>query len=157
GCSHNPRGGLSRRASVIDSTRHETSRVVLVDAGNFTGPLEATGPPRGLFLVEMAKKLGYDAITIGDADARLGIDLLRPLAADPAIHVVSANLRDHSTGKLLFAPSATVMKSGVRVGVTAVTPPANTDGGDLAKIGVDTIDPTKALGDVLPSLRKKSD
>lgn len=157
GCGRSPKGGLARRASVIDTARAMAPRVVLLDAGDFTGVQDASGSTRGLFLLEMTRKFGYDAITIGEGDSRLGLDLIRSLASDPSLPVVSANLRDHETGKLLFPQMRIIEKSGVKVGVTAVTAASSPEGGELAKIGIDAGDAEKALSDVLPALRRKSD
>ena len=130
---------------------------MLVDAGDFTGVLPTTAQARGLFLLEMSKKLGYDAITIGHGDSRLGAEFLRSLAADSSAHVVSANLRDHKTGKLLCRKSRIVEKAGVKIGVTAVTVPTSKDGGELAELGIERGDAQQALADVLPELRRRCD
>ena len=130
---------------------------MLVDAGDFTGVLPATAQPRGLFLLEMSKKLGYDAMTIGDGEARLGGEFLRSLAADSSAHVVSANLRDRDSGKLLYAKRRILDKAGVTVGVTAVTGATSKEGGELAGLGIESSDPQEALADVLPDLRRRCD
>jgi hypothetical protein len=142
---------------VIDSARATSRRVVLVDAGDFTGVQAASAQARGLFLVEMHKKLGYDALTLGHGDAALGGDVVRSLAADRSLPFVSANLRDHGTGKLLFPAKRVVDVDGVKVGVTAVTAATSAAGGELAQVGVDCADPVDALADVLPALRRSCD
>jgi len=125
-----------------------------VDAGSFTGTQSSTGEPRGLFVAEMMKELGYDAVTLGETEARLGGDLFRALAADAALPLVSANLRDVKTGKRLMPPSRLVERQGVRIGFTAVS---MRDPDAMQAIGVDCADPVESLKDVLPGLRAKCD
>jgi 2',3'-cyclic-nucleotide 2'-phosphodiesterase (5'-nucleotidase family) len=156
GCASGPLGGLARRAGVIDSARVRNSRVVVVDAGEIAGSTPATAATRGLFLLEAAKSMGYDALTLGDGDAALGAELIRVIAADATLPLVSANLRDETRDRLLLAPFRVVDRDGVRVGITAVTAPAR-DGGQLAALGIAAGDPAEALRDVVPALRERSD
>jgi hypothetical protein len=135
--------------------RSRTTPAVLVDAGDFTGVLPTTAG--AAFPARDVEEAGYDAITIGHGDSRLGAEFLRSLAADSSAHVVSANLRDHGTGKLLCRKSRIVEKAGVKVGVTAVTIPTSKDGGELAELGIDCGDAQQALADVLPELRRRCD
>ncbi len=130
---------------------------MLVDAGDVAGPQPATGPARGLFLLEMAKTLGYDALTFGPADAVLGEELLRSLAADDALPLVSANLTRGAGDGLLLPASRIVERGGVRVAVTAVTTAAGAEAERLAEAGVGMLDPRAALAGLLPELRKRAD
>jgi hypothetical protein len=129
-------------------------QVVLVDAGDLTGPQAATREPRAMFLIEIMKQMGYDGLTLGGADARLGRDLLHSLATDPSVPLVSANLREADTGNRFLAPSRVVRKGKLRVGITAVT---TLGAGALEDIGLEVGDPRRELEDVLPELRRESD
>jgi hypothetical protein len=139
---------------VINQHRESGAGVILVDAGGFTGTQGATWEPRGLFLAEMMKELGYDAGTLGELEARFGREMFLALCSDASLPLVSANLRDKETGERLLPASRVVERSGVRVGITAVSArsPAS-----LEEIGVESADPLSSLQDVLPSLRKRSD
>jgi len=128
-----------------------------VDAGDFVGKQPTTSAPRGTFLVHMASLLGYDALTLGHGDAGLGGELLRPLVSDPSFPFVSANLVDERTGERLFPAYRIVEREGLRVGITAVTPPTASGGGALLDVGIRPQDPEKALAGVLPELRAQCD
>lgn len=130
---------------------------MLVDAGDVAGPQPATGPTRGLFLLEMAKTLGYDALTFGAADAVLGREILHSLAADGSLPLVSANLTRGAGDALLLPASRIVEKGGVRVGVTAVTAAVGAEADRLAEAGVGMLDPRAALAGLLPALRARAD
>jgi hypothetical protein len=131
--------------------------VVLVDTGDFTGVQSVSAPTRGLFHLEMQRKLAYDAVTLGHGDALLGADLVRALAEDPSLPIVSANLRDRERRRMLFPATRVVEKGGLRIGITAVTAaPAGADSG-LAAFGIESVDPATALADVLPRLREDCD
>ena len=116
-----------------------------------------TASPRGLFLLEMGKTLGYDAMTFGAGDAALGADLFHSLAADSSFPLVSANLQDVARNAPLMRPSRVVDRKGVRIGITAVTVATEAEAARLAEVGVRADDAKDALGKVLPRLRRESD
>jgi hypothetical protein len=142
---------------MLDSLKTRAERIVLVDAGSFTGSQSGTFELRSLFLCEMMKSLGYDAITLGDGELDLGADLIRSLAADPALPLVSANLVDAATGRPLLATSRVVEKGGVRVGITAVTVPTEVMTPEWAAVGIEARPATEALAGVIRDLRRRSD
>lgn len=131
--------------------------MVLVDAGDLAGPQSATGSARALFLLEAAKTLGYDAITLGAADAALGGDLLRSLAADGTLPLVSANLTDRARDTLLLPAERIVEKGGLRVAITAVTVATGAEADRLAEAGLGMLDARAALAGRLPDLRRRAD
>jgi len=127
---------------------------VLVDAGGFTGAQAGTYEVRALFAAEMMKELEYDAVTLGGAEAKLGADVLRSIAADPDLPWVSANLHDDARGGRLVAPFRVIERDGIRVGVTGVTAQKRDA---LEEIGIRVVDPLPALQEILPELRAQSD
>ena len=138
-------------------TRSEGSRVVVVDAGDFCGATSTSGSARGLFLLEAGKSMGSDAVTFGAGDAVLGADMLRSLASDPSIPLVSANLEADGGEPLGLPKSRIVEKDGVRVGITAVTVPRAAEAEMLAGVHVRARDARESLAPVLPELRRKAD
>ncbi|MGQ0721440.1 MAG: multiheme c-type cytochrome [Candidatus Eiseniibacteriota bacterium] len=124
-----------------------------MDAGGFTGNQSATWEARALFLVEVMKRQGYDAATLGEEDLRLPAEILRSLAAPDGIFV-SANLRA-AGGSLLLPSSRIVERAGIRVGITAVTrkPPADT----THTAEVDFAESVPSLEPVLARLRRDAD
>jgi hypothetical protein len=137
--------------------RAAVDRVVLVDAGNFTGTQIETAEARSLFLLEAMKQLRYDAVTLGENDAALGGELLRSLVQGGAHPFVSANVVDAESKKLLCDAWRVVERDGLRIGITAVTEFATAAMGAVRAAGLEAIDPVEALGNVLPELRKQAD
>ncbi|MGH2570926.1 MAG: multiheme c-type cytochrome [bacterium] len=148
---------MARRAAFLDSIRTAVDRVVLVDAGNFTGTQIETAEARSLFLLETMKQLQYDAVTLGENDAALGGELLRSLVQEGTYPFVSANIVDAESRKLVCEASRVVERDGLRIGITAVTefPPAVMAAVRAARL--ETIDPVEALRSVLPELRRRAD
>ncbi|GJM45211.1 MAG: hypothetical protein DHS20C21_20530 [Gemmatimonadota bacterium] len=128
--------------------------MVLVDAGGFTGGQSATFEPRALFMAEMMKELNYDAMTLGAKEAALGADMVRALASDPTLPLVSANLRDAETGELLLPAMKVVMRGDVRVGITAVS---TLQPDRLEEIDIHPADAVESLRAVVPDLRERCD
>lgn len=139
---------------MVKEAREDGIPVVLVDAGGFCGKQDATWEPRAHFVLEMMRQLGYDAGTIGGPEARFGAEMLRGIAAEPAIPLVSANLFDEDAGRPLLPPYLVLQRGPQRVGITAVT----MDGPEaLAELGIRCDDPATALARVLPELRAAVD
>jgi hypothetical protein len=103
------------------------------------------------------KSYGYDVITIGESELRLGEALVRSLAEDPSTPFVSANFHDVRAGRLLFPKTRVVEKGGVRVGVTAVTVPGVGSQPSVEDSGFQILDPKEVLPNVLRELRRKAD
>jgi len=102
---------------------------------------------------------GCAVTTIGAFDLFRGGEYLKALIADHGVPVVSANVRDESTGKLFVEPYMIIERAGVKFGVTGVLDP---DGEirtqkDVVQLGVTISEPAEALPPVLDTLREKSD
>lgn len=103
------------------------------------------------------KGYGYDAITIGESELRLGEDLVRSLATDRSIPFVSANFHDTETGRRLFPEKRIVEKGGVRIGITAVTVPGVGALPNVEDFGLRIDDPEEVLPRILGELRREAD
>jgi hypothetical protein len=148
---------MARRAAFIDSVRTEVGGVVLVDAGNFTGHQVETAEARSLFLLEVMKKVDYDAITIGASDTRLGGGLLRSIVQGGEYPFVSANIVDSESRDLVCDPYRIIDRDGLRIGITAVTffPFAKLE--SVQAEGFDALDPAESLEKIVPELRREAD
>jgi len=84
-------GGLARRATVFKKERAANPATIVVDAGDFfpTSPnKERTGK-----IVSAYRRLGYDAITIGEGEFVNGLQFLRSLVDKKKLPFVSANVK----------------------------------------------------------------
>ncbi|MBM3308559.1 MAG: hypothetical protein FJY74_09560 [Candidatus Eisenbacteria bacterium] len=137
----------------------QTTALVIVDAGGTLTPREyAREFVDNMSLVGMAR-MGYDAVTIGEYDLRNGAEYLVRLASENGVPLVSANVRDAATGKLVARPFVVVEAYGVRVAITGVLADDMTVrlARDVTESGVTVQPPAEALAALVPELRRKAD
>ncbi len=134
GTDANARGGLSRRASLLDETRVSGVGLLLVDAGDAVAtiadaPELDVGSAAGLDLrartvLTAFKRMGIDAMVPGERELAMGADALRSLLADTKVTMVAANLGEASPPsgqKPLFEATRLVDEGGGRqVGIFGV-------------------------------------
>jgi hypothetical protein len=134
GTDANARGGLSRRASLLDETRAIGVDLMLVDAGDAVAtigdaPELDVGSAAGLDLrahtvLTAFKRMGIEAMVPGERELAMGADALRSLLADTKVTMVAANLRESSAPaehKPLFQSTHLVEEGGGRqVGIFGV-------------------------------------
>jgi 2',3'-cyclic-nucleotide 2'-phosphodiesterase (5'-nucleotidase family) len=151
GC-HVPKGGLARRGFFADSIRGDYANVLMVDCGGFVADPTAylNGTP---VLLDGMKKLGVDAVTIGDRDLAFGVSYLRSELKRTDMRVVCANLVDKTTGASAFPPYLIKKVGTATVGVFGLI----TDRGDLGP-GRDSLsvkDPAEAAKATIAEMRAK--
>lgn len=111
-----PKGGLPRRAALIDSTRGRHRRVLVVDAGAvFPDQRERRGV--GSFIMECMSAMKTDAVGVGDCDLTNGLDFLRSTARETGLPLTCANLIESASGQPAFHPWRLVRVADVKVGV----------------------------------------
>lgn len=160
GCVKKQLGGLARRASVIEGLREKSDNVLYVDYGNWLFPV---GPvpevereqriEKARLQVEAANQMQLAAFSPGPADFAAGTATLKELLKKAAFPVVSANLVDPASRKLLF-PAYTVAEiGGLRLGITGVSEPVSTIPQLTGE--AQALDPVPALREVLTELAPK--
>ena len=153
-------GDMSRRATLVTTLRRDRPGLLLVDAGNaLIGPDSiASG---GRVVVAAYGELGYDAVNLSYRDFRLGKAATLALVVAAPFSVVSANLLDETSGRLIAAPFIVKRAGAVRiafVGLTELPPGVE----DLEHIrtqlaGLRVRPPIAALGEWLPRAEAESD
>jgi len=118
GC-HTPKGGFSRMASFVDSTRASGQPSLFVDAGGWF-PEQDGRTDLAEFMVRSLVRMGVGAVGVGPRDLRHGVQYLEDLVHRSGAPVICANLADRGTRKPLFPTSRIVDVGGVRVGVFAL-------------------------------------
>lgn len=153
-------GDISRRAAGIAAQRRANPTALLADAGNFLfGPDSLDSG--GRVIVAAYDALAYDAVNLSYRDFRLGKDATVALLRSARFPVISANLSDATTGRLLAAPFAVRRAGGMRVAFVGVSElPAGVASlphvsAQLA--GVRVVPPIEALAEWLPKARAASD
>lgn len=99
-------GDLSILKTIAVREKAFSEHALLVDAGDFSG--EAMGDPFMHFLktrliIELFRKIGYDAITPGEMDFHYGVDFLKGETEKSGVTVLLANLLDRNMQNV-FSP-----------------------------------------------------
>jgi hypothetical protein len=103
-------------------------------------------------------RMGYVAGTIGMTDLALGPKYLLDRVKGSGFTLVSANVYDEATGKLVVQPYIVVERAGIKFAITGVLDPKTkipTDR-DVESPGVTVADPKEKLLELVPLLRKKA-
>lgn len=152
GCFSGQLGGLTRIATLFGPATPDQIRV---DAGNaLSGTADYERILYG-YLQQAFGELGYDALNIGEREARLSAAQLREIKAHSPVPMLSANLMDKSTGAPLFDTYKIIERNGWRVALVGVL-----DGhglGDTLGEGLAVEDMDVALGRLLPQLKNRAD
>ena len=112
--------GLARRAALIDQLRTAEPNVVLVDGGNVLFRADTISSGGAIMLTAYAQ-LGYQAVNLAYRDFRLGKQATVALIEEGVIDLVSANLVNADTGKLLAEPYVVSEGSDGNIAILGVT------------------------------------
>jgi 2',3'-cyclic-nucleotide 2'-phosphodiesterase (5'-nucleotidase family) len=149
-----PRDGVGGIAQIATLIRNAHPDLVL-DAGDiFTGTFlsdEFKGAPT----IEAMNKIGYTAGTLGNHEFDYGQDALRLRLREAKFPILSANVK---TPVAEIKKYTVVNAKGLRFGIIGVTTEElNITTHPKNLKGVTVRDPVKAIRDLLPELRSKSD
>lgn len=146
-------GGLSKKAFQIKAlTGKNVSERLLLDSGNllFKQPTVIHGQEvvTALGLMDIYRKMSYDAVAVGPNDIAAGIELLKT-HSNMDLPWLSANLRDKHNVPI-FSPAKIVERGGLKIGIVGLTGPILTVSQELS-----LIDWRKALTEQLERLAKE--
>jgi hypothetical protein len=150
-------GGLARRATSVDRARTAARALVQVDAGDIAPAADdepslvdpAARTARARLALRAYRRMGVDAITIGERDLALGAAQWRALCDEAKVPVVAANVVG-GDGRALFPATTLVRAGGIDVGVFGVL---DLGAGAPLPPGVAVIDPATAAGAAVRDLR----
>ena len=112
------KGGVARRAALIESVRRENPNVLLLDAGDIFQGTPYFNYYGGALEFKLMSLMGYDVATIGNHDFDNGIDGFHAQLHNATFDFVSANYDFRNTildGSV--KPYKTLQKDGIKVGV----------------------------------------
>jgi len=165
GCHLNPAGGLSRRAWLLNQLQanYPSTPLVLFDSGNFSDVPTDKGDLRTATLLQSMKRLGYNAINIGERDLTLGYDDFKKRTEGLGMNFISTNIVKQGTKDPAFTPFVIVnvfgsSKKPVKIGVLGVDRynPVWQKAG-AAGTNLSLAAPADMIATYLPQLRKDSD
>ena len=112
------RGGVARRASLVESIRNENPNTLLLDAGDIFQGTPYFNYYGGELEFKLMSKLKYDAATIGNHDFDNGIDGLYAQLPHAKFDFLSANYDFSNTiMDTHVKPYKVFVKDGIRIGV----------------------------------------
>ncbi len=115
--------GFAEIAAAVKKIRLENPDTLFLDAGDTFHGQPLINISRGQNLVPIINAMGYNAMSPGNHDFDYGSKQLQKLAPQLNFSVLSANVVDAKTGKLLFAPYKIFDLNGLKVGVFGLTTP----------------------------------
>jgi hypothetical protein len=118
---------MARRATLVDRARVNARAILQVDAGDLTPKVEdeasladvVARADRARLVFQTYRRMGVDAVTLGETDWALGGATLQALAREEKVRVVAANVRGKD-GKLLFPAHDSFQAGAVKVGVLGI-------------------------------------
>ncbi len=132
GCPGDPKGGLARRVTILDSLRR-AGPIVLIDGGDLLSPRTDRQRSDSL-VVRLTERMGYDALVLGDQDLRdLGL-----VAGLPWIGGLSLDGQ-----RLAPAVGRIIRRGGVTIGLVGWTDSTAVAGRlGVTAPGIETLAPT---------------
>lgn len=117
-------GSLSRRATLVRELRAGSVPFLLLDGGSALFSLQHNPKPferpqwlaKARIIIDAYNAMGYDALNVGNADLKLGLETLKELEERARFPFLSANFLDPE-GKPVFRPYIVKAVAGVRVGI----------------------------------------
>ncbi|MFW5972579.1 MAG: bifunctional metallophosphatase/5'-nucleotidase [Bacteroidota bacterium] len=126
-----PRYGLARVATLIDSVRSRFEQTLLLDAGDWLqgNPLADyfanTDTLSPYVLLEAADFLEYDAMVLGNHEFNFGLDLLNRRIDQTRTPILAANVYEHGTRQPAYPTYVIKDVDGVRIAVVGLTTPGS--------------------------------
>lgn len=114
-------GGVSRRASLIQSIRDQEEHVLLVDAGDIFQGTPYFNKFKGVLEMKTMAAMNYDIVTLGNHDFDIGMDAYKSALSHASFQVVNANYELSSTPlNDVVKPYTIVKRGGFKIGVFGV-------------------------------------
>lgn len=114
------RGGFAHLATLIRRERATTDACLLVDAGDFVQGSPVSTLYRGLPILEIVSRFGYDAATLGNHDFDYGWQMIPKYLRTAGFPIVSANVADAGGRLLTSRPYVIRSVKGIRVALIGV-------------------------------------
>nr|WP_294861507.1 metallophosphatase [uncultured Fluviicola sp.] len=114
-------GGVSRRASLIQSVRDQEEHVLLVDAGDIFQGTPYFNKFKGVLEMKTMAAMNYEIVTLGNHDFDIGMEAYKSALSNASFQVVNANYELSSTPLSdVVKPYTIVKKGGFKIGVFGV-------------------------------------
>lgn len=125
-----PRNGLERVATLVDSIRRSSPNALLIDAGDwlqgnsFAAYFAEQAPESEDYpLLRVADMLNYDAFVLGNHEFNYGLDYLNTRISQSKTPVIGANIYKHGTDSTAYTPYIMKTVDGFNVAILGITTP----------------------------------
>ena len=108
-------------------------------------------------MVGAMNRMGYNALTVGQGELRLGSEELLKIMAYADFPFLSANLTRGEGGPLLFQPYTSLQLDGHRVAIIGVTAPEDTDIHQLEEGEVGVLDPIESVRQQVATVKAQAE
>ena len=153
GCFEGQFGGLTRLKTVLDTIA--PTNALRLDVGDAVAGREDYDVIEYGYMLRAFAAMNYDALNIGYREAQLSVAQLRDIKRTTPVPIVSANLLDKATGKLIFDAWRIIERGGFRIAVIGVLDSHGMS--ESVGEGVAIGDMESALTRCVAEVRKKSD
>lgn len=153
GCFSGQFGGITRLRTYLGAVA--LTNAIGVDAGDALEGTEDFHRMRHRQLAKAYSGLGFAAMNVGRMEAGLPAAVLRRLATESPVPLVSANVIDKATGRPLLPHSVLAERGGVRIAIVGVVDPKGFDDGPGEGLEIERMQ--TSLSRVLPELKAKAD
>ena len=114
------RGGLSKRMEYITNARKQNTNLLLLDAGGFF-QAKPFYQKANKTIISSMNALAYDAVTLGNQDFDIGLDILNKQLEDAKFNVVQSNYTIiNKTLQKKLKPYKIYQKPGIRIGIFGI-------------------------------------
>jgi hypothetical protein len=153
GCFVGQFGGLTRLKTMLDA--EAPPNALRLDVGDAIGGKEDYDRIQYGYMLRAFAAMGYDALNIGQREAKLSVSQLREIKRTTPVPILSANLLDKATHIPIFDSHRLIERDGFRIEVVGVLDPRGL-GDDLGE-GLAVEDMESALSRYLTETRPKAD
>ncbi len=111
-------GGVSRRASLIQTIRDQEDHVLLLDAGDIFQGTPYFNKFKGVLEMKTMAAMNYDIVTLGNHDFDIGMEAYKSALSHASFQVVNANYELASTPlSEVVKPYTIINKAGFKIGI----------------------------------------
>ena len=121
GCFTGQFGGLTRLKTVLDADRSPAG--LRLDVGDAIAGSQDYDVIEYGYMLRAFRAMNYDALNVGQREARLSAAQLRRIKHDSPVPILSANLIEGATGKPLFEPWRLIERGGFRIVIIGLLDP----------------------------------
>lgn len=148
--------GMPILKTLADVVKEDNKNTIMLDSGDLFHGTNEANIEKGKAIVEIANKMGYTAMTIGNHDFNFGMDRLKEIRNELSFPILCANVLEN--GVPIFEQYKIVELDGIKVGLFGLTHEESleyTNSRDIENVTIENA--TIVAKKILPQLREQCD